>query len=463
MTLRYTLSLTALAPVALAFALPAPVLAQSVNDFQLPPAPTPSASPQVQGPVDPDNPAPVRPRPTPTPTLPPTARPTPAPTAAATPRPTATTPAPRPTASATRPAPTARPTATATAPAVPATGLPETSTTSPFPVEGVGQNGVGQDGITQDGAAQGGTAPMPLPTAATPGESADAASTGAEPQGDTNWPLWIGLALALLAAIGGVVFWRKRQDAQPPATIEPPLVRTPAASDDAAAAPTPAPTPTPTPATRLIAAEPSAPAVIPPRPVARPNGQPAAQPQSRPAGQPMPQPAFAQPAPQPVPAVLANTGSLAIAAEAVKLTRSFAFITLQYRLTLTNDGDAPITGVAIGADMVSANARAPMEQQVAMADTAIAIRHTVADIAPGQTLTVDGQAQLPLAQVEPIRQGRHPVLVPLMRVRVERAGEDAVVKTLIIGQGAPGGERLQPFSLNDGLRSYQPIAQRELA
>ena len=177
----------------------------------------------------------------------------------------------------------------------------------------------------------------------------------------------------------------------------------------------------------------------------------------------MPLPAFAQPAPQPVPAVLANTGSLAIAAEAVKLTRSFAFITLQYRLTLTNDGDAPITGVAIGADMVSANARTPMEQQVAMADTAIAIRHTVADIAPGQTLTVDGQAQLPLAQVEPIRQGRHPVLVPLMRVRVERAGEDAVVKTLIIGQGAPGGERLQPFSLNDGLRSYQPIAQRELA
>ena len=440
MTLRYTLSPVALAPIALAFALPAPVLAQSVNDFQLPPSPTPSAGPQVQGPVDPDNPAPVRPRPTPAPTLPPTVRPSPAPTAAATPRPTVTIPAPRPTASAPRPAPSTRPTTAASAPAtntpaVPATGLPETATASPFPTEPPPTESMAQDGITQGGAA-----PLPLPTATTPADSA-APAPAAEPEGDSNWPVWIGLALALLAAIGGIVFWRKRQDAQPPATIEPPLARTPAAGDDAAPAPAePAPA-TPTP--RPIAAEPSAPAVLPPRPAA----------------QPIPQPAFAPSAP----AVLANTGSLAIAAEAVKLTRSFAFITLQYRLTLTNGGDAPVTGVGIGADVVSANAHAPMEQQVAMADTAIAIRHKVADLAPGQSLTIEGQAQLPLAEVEPIRQGRHPVLVPLMRVRVERTGGDAVVKTLVVGQGAPGGERLQPFSLNDGLRSYQPIAQRELA
>ena len=69
-------------------------------------------------------------------------------------------------------------------------------------------------------------------------------------------------------------------------------------------------------------------------------------------------------------------------------------------------------------ETIKALAAAVGKSSVSLRNTAIAIRHTVADIAPGQTLTVDGQAQLPLAQVEPIRQGRHPVLVPLMRVRV---------------------------------------------
>lgn len=155
--------------------------------------------------------------------------------------------------------------------------------------------------------------------------------------------------------------------------------------------------------------------------------------------------------------------AISLQCEVVKLTRSAMFATLKYRLTLINRTDRPLTEVAIGTDLVSAHAAAPMEQQVATEATALETRHTLARIAPRQNVTVEGSVQLPLASAQVIRQGRLPLLVPLMRVRVDGAGEGALVKTFVVGQGMPGGGRVQPFRLDDMPQSYQPIAQRELA
>ena len=146
-----------------------------------------------------------------------------------------------------------------------------------------------------------------------------------------------------------------------------------------------------------------------------------------------------------------------------KLIRSAAYATLKYSVTLINRTDAALTELAIGLDLVSAHVEAPMEDQVATLETVLEQRHDVARLSPRQSMTLTGQVQMPLATAHVIRQGRLPLLVPLLRLRIDRAESDAVVKTYVVGQGTPEGGRLQPFRLDEGPRSYAPIAQREIA
>ena len=160
---------------------------------------------------------------------------------------------------------------------------------------------------------------------------------------------------------------------------------------------------------------------------------------------------------------VALADALSVRVENDKLIRSAAYATLKYRLTLINRTDGPLSDVAVGIDLVSAHSGAPMEQQIATDSTPLERRHDIARMSPRQSVTLEGQVQLPLAQAHVIRQGRHPLLVPLMRVRVDGPGEGALLKTFVVGQGMPGGGRVQPFRLDEGPRSYEPIAQRELA
>ena len=178
-----------------------------------------------------------------------------------------------------------------------------------------------------------------------------------------------------------------------------------------------------------------------------------------------PAPQIERPVVASVPKANAATAAdaLTVRLTAEKLTRSAMFATLKYRLTLVNRTDAALSNVTVGVDLVSASAASPMEQQVATSETSFEPKHTLARIAPRQNVAVEGQVQLPLSTAQVIMQGRHPLLVPLMRVRVDGAGEGALVKTFVVGQGQPDGGRVQPFRLDEPPRSYAPIAQRELA
>lgn len=168
----------------------------------------------------------------------------------------------------------------------------------------------------------------------------------------------------------------------------------------------------------------------------------------------------ASPTPKPAASV---AEALQVRVEYDKLIRSVAFATLKYRMTLVNRTDAPLTDVSVGMDLTAAHAAAPMEEQVATDATTLEKRHEIARIAPRQSIVLEGQVQLPLAQANIIRQGRYPLLVPLMRVRVDGPGEGALLKTFVVGPGNPAGGRVQPIRLDEGPRSYEPIAQRELA
>lgn len=173
-------------------------------------------------------------------------------------------------------------------------------------------------------------------------------------------------------------------------------------------------------------------------------------------------PKVAMPAAGPAPA---PAEALLLKAEALRVTRSFAFATVDYRLTLINRSQHALSQIDVGADVVSAHAQAPVDSQLAGPGTVLEVRHRVERLGPGQSQQLEGQVRLPLSGAPVIFQGKVPLLVPLLRVRVAREGsaEGALSKTLVVGQAAPGGGRVQPFNLEDTPRAYTAVAQRELA
>ena len=159
---------------------------------------------------------------------------------------------------------------------------------------------------------------------------------------------------------------------------------------------------------------------------------------------------------------LAAPRDIQLRAEAIKLTRSVMNATLHYRLTLINRSPSALSQVALGADIVSAHGGLPVEQQVATPAQALEQRHVFERIAPGQSVRYEGQITIPLSQARVIRQGKAALFVPLLRVRLDGASEEPVVQTFVIGLGATDGGRVMPFRIDEGPRSYAPIAARAL-
>lgn len=162
------------------------------------------------------------------------------------------------------------------------------------------------------------------------------------------------------------------------------------------------------------------------------------------------------------PGALPSVLDLKISAEAIKLTRSVAFATLQYRLTLINRSAGALNAVDLGADISSAHGGLPMEEQVATAANRLEKRHSFPRISPGQTVRYEGSIQIPLSQTRIIRQGKAALFVPLLRVRVDSGNDEPLLKTFVIGEGVPDGGRVTPFRIDEGPRSYSPIAARAL-
>lgn len=137
--------------------------------------------------------------------------------------------------------------------------------------------------------------------------------------------------------------------------------------------------------------------------------------------------------------------------------------TLAYRFELANRGATPITGLAIGADMIAAHASMSREEQLAGPEAGNGVpAKRIERLEPGETQVVEGEFRLPFPQIVPIRQGNAALLLPLARFRVEAEGAQPLVRTFVVGQ--PGqGSGLQPFRLDQGPRVYPRLAQHAFA
>ncbi len=259
-------------------------------------------------------------------------------------------------------------------------------------------------------------APLPSTSPTTTAIDNENAATAPQPSATTEpaWPWWLvgGLALGGLALVALLLLRRKRK-APPPAQPET-LADTPV--------------------------QPS-----PPAPSAKPTAAPAA--------------------------ANAVTQPLRIDAEAVSLGRSFANATLTYAVTVSNLGTRALANLRIAADMTTAHSGAALDDQLATLRTALPNLATEPALAVGAPMRADGVFRLPLNEVRLIRQGKAPLFVPLMRVRVEADGMEPVVRTFVIGRkpamdvssslSTPTG-RLEPFRLDETAQTYRDIAVRPL-
>jgi hypothetical protein len=161
---------------------------------------------------------------------------------------------------------------------------------------------------------------------------------------------------------------------------------------------------------------------------------------------------------------LAATGpQLSIEARAVRLSRSMVYATLSYEVNVTNRGGQPLEDVRLGADLVTAHARIPTEQQLADPLVPLAPVKSFDRLEPGQSVQVSGELRLPVNQIRPIPHGKAVVYVPLLRVRGEAQGMVPAARTFVVGMRSDGmSQRLQPFRLDEMPQTYSPLSQRAL-
>ncbi|MEO6152257.1 MAG: hypothetical protein ABIP24_03810 [Croceibacterium sp.] len=163
------------------------------------------------------------------------------------------------------------------------------------------------------------------------------------------------------------------------------------------------------------------------------------------------------PAPPPEPATVSHE-PLQITLEPLRFSLTLRNATLAYRLEIANHGPAPLTGLRIEADMISAHASLPGEQHLAGPDAGAPSPHVIERLEQGENRILEGEFRLPFPQIVPMRQGEIALLLPLARFRVVVPGAEPVVRTFAVGQ--PGASGMQPFRLDLGPRVYPQLVQR---
>lgn len=500
--LHSALAGTATLAIAAASVAALPALAQSSpGGFSLPsPTPTPSSAPQ--GPADERAGVPIGPRvirqPTPTPTpqatIAPAPTPTPTPTSGPTPASTATQGRSTPTPSPTR---TTRPTTGNSAPSAQGTTASRPSAPTPTETRAADARDTGARGteipLSPDvgpgfdslGDTDEELAPVgpddwyDVDGADEPGRDYSAEeSSNAIAAWDTTQNRMIAGVVLILLLIGAVAatIWRRRRREhavqstpntilasgvrksmanQMPSILQdtPGWAKGAATKDATTAKPKPAakPEPKPEPAPR-------------PAPAPKVEVKPSIRPDTVPVAPVDPQPAHeAKVAPEPEPEVAASpaipaagaASSEAIASRAparidldleiVSATRSFMMFTVEFRVEVANRSDHAVRDLAIAARLSSAQGGKGSAAPVAGGQPIA----TIDRIGPQQSRRVGGTLQMPLSEVTPIRQGSKPLLIPLLHLTLEGAGQATMNRSFVLGTpSATGSGRVHPLPLD---------------
>lgn len=140
------------------------------------------------------------------------------------------------------------------------------------------------------------------------------------------------------------------------------------------------------------------------------------------------------------------------------------YATLAYRVLITNRGNRQVGPIGIAVDMTSAHGSRDIRSQLAPDDSSCTRRDAIETLPPGETATLSGRLQMPLAEILPVRMGSAECFVPLVRFMVEIAGEEPALHVFTAGLRADDrpDAPLLGLRIDRGFAHYKPLGQREI-
>ena len=158
-----------------------------------------------------------------------------------------------------------------------------------------------------------------------------------------------------------------------------------------------------------------------------------------------------------------------LAFDPLSLRLSLVYATLRFRLGLTAVTEIPPAHLL--GDMISAHGSLGRDAQLTPAIDAFARIAAIPRMAPGQSVTLSGELQLPLSAIRPVREGAGSFMIPLVRFAFldddEHAQAEHTLPRLDLGcvfaLGLPGdGRGLAPIRIDTGPREVSGLAANEI-
>ncbi len=131
--------------------------------------------------------------------------------------------------------------------------------------------------------------------------------------------------------------------------------------------------------------------------------------------------------------------------DVVSATRSLMMLTLECRVSFSNRSDHAARDIVVSGSLVCAQRSATGST----GSNANAPTQTIERIGPQQSRAITMQLQLPLSEIQPIRQGEKPLCIPLAQVAFETHDNRAETHSFVIGSPSLANtNRLHPIPLD---------------
>lgn len=141
--------------------------------------------------------------------------------------------------------------------------------------------------------------------------------------------------------------------------------------------------------------------------------------------------------------------------------------TLDFEVTVRNDGRAPAHEVAVETWLFAASSDTRADLERLFAEPAGQALVQPFDMPPSATVDLPGQAAVAREQLAMITAGERKLFVPMLAVRAtyrDRRGAPSVLsEAFMIGVERPGQDRLAPLALDRGARRYDRLVGRRFA
>lgn len=143
--------------------------------------------------------------------------------------------------------------------------------------------------------------------------------------------------------------------------------------------------------------------------------------------------------------------------EITSAMRSMMKVTVAFHATIANRSDRALRDLDVSADLVSAR-RSGGGEQLAGEASELPVMESIERIGPHQSRTATGTVELPVADIEVLRQGQVPMFVPLLRLKVAGPGIETLVRTYAVGvANEMVAGKVHPLPLNGPPGNYHGV------